>query len=151
MTAYTVSPSTARKLLPRKLSPSQKESRSPQGVGRKCVASADSVSWKKLKKIRRNEMARAFKGKDRRMITKVKNLLTAVLARDQRALNPKPTTSLSTRQPILDYDDTEGGLQWCAQVLVLTMTEDLAALPQGTFIRQAKEKQKTNRGAPSPG
>lgn len=72
-------------------------------------------------------MAHRFKGKDRRMIQKTRQLLNTIIARDTRAQDDRPTSALSTRFPILDYNEGENGLKAAAQLLITALTADLAA------------------------
>lgn len=61
----------------------------------------------------------AFRGKDRRMIEKALLCLRSIAARDQLALNTaKKTTKLSTRNLILDNNNTSGGLLYAANQLI---------------------------------
>lgn len=63
-----------------------------------------------------------YRGKDRRMMIKVHQVLTAILKRDQLALlQNKKTTQLSTRNLILDNLGTNPGLKWCANQILTQM------------------------------
>ena len=67
-----------------------------------------------------------FRGKDRRMIEKATQCLAAITARDQLALNTaKKTARLSTRNLILDNNNTSGGLLYAANQLITALNARL--------------------------
>lgn len=46
-----------------------------------------------------------FQGRDRRILSKANQVMTAMLARDAIASNPKPTAAISTRMLMIDPAD----------------------------------------------
>lgn len=73
--------------------------------------------------------AKLFKGKDRRMITKLKKVITAIVNRDTIALNVAvKTQAISTRTLIFDgptapnpfYSDAQALLTRCNALLAMT-------------------------------
>ena len=65
-----------------------------------------------------------FKSRDRRLISQTWRNLRAIILRDQRAEDPKETTSLSTRQLILDNNNTPVGDTFQANSLLIQLRID---------------------------
>ena len=69
-----------------------------------------------------------YKGRDRRLILKGMKVLQTIIARDVKALNTsKRTTQLSTRELILDNDNTAGGLLYAANQIIDALLADSQA------------------------
>jgi len=65
-----------------------------------------------------------FVGRDRRLISQTWRNLRAVILRDIRAIDPKPTTSLSTRELILDNNNTPVGETFAANTCLIQLRID---------------------------
>lgn len=60
-----------------------------------------------------------FKGRDRRLLEQTWRNIRAIILRDQRAVDPKETTTLSTRDLILDNNNTPVGETFQANALLI--------------------------------
>ncbi len=63
-----------------------------------------------------------FRGKDCRIMRKMHECLSAMAARDGKAMNPKPTAAISTRELMIHDEDTQimdddfaGVMEWVEQ------------------------------------
>ena len=65
-----------------------------------------------------------FKGRDRRLMEQTWRNLRAIILRDIRVLDPKETTSLSTRELILDNNNTPIGETFTANALLIQLRLD---------------------------
>ena len=65
-----------------------------------------------------------FKSRDRRLISQTWRNLRAVILRDQRAVDPKETATLSTRELILDNNNTPIGDTFQANSLLIQLRID---------------------------
>lgn len=65
-----------------------------------------------------------FRGRDRRLISQTWRNLRAVILRDERAVDPKATALLSTRDLLLDNNNTPIGDTFQANAVLIQLRVD---------------------------